>query len=289
MLFPQCVTCVFLCRYGLNFDSYLSSLVLWIASIITMTVIPKYSNAVEEKFFKTKHNKHLSIMTGMLTRMGLCLVISLLQAALVMSVVAAFHGTPHYSLGIFFIWLWYTAICFQWVIGSIIALVGPDTFQLPATLWLILQLTSCAGLMDPVLQPGFYQIGRAFPLYYSVQGNRTILFGSYYHIEEDALVLMGWSIWSILLILVLGRIRVQKRWKSIQKSAVTEMIQDTVGFAPTHGSTRHVDRTMAGTDTGNLVKVNGNKQNNTMDATGKGANNGEGMNPSSTVSTVELR
>ena len=125
----------------------------------------------------------------------------------------------------------YFGFCFVAVLGSLVALLGPDVFQIPATLWLILQLTSCGGIEDSDLQPGFYKIGRAFPLYYAVQGNRSILFGSYYHLREDALVLMGWGVGSLLILVLAGRRRMGRRWDSIRSHPVTGVLVDAVGFS----------------------------------------------------------
>ena len=104
-------------------------------------------------------------------------------------------------------------------------------FQLFATLWLILQLTSCGGLLSQTLQPGFYEVGKAFPLFYVVEGNRSILFGSYYHIERDALVLFGWAVGSLLIITVLATRRIDKNWDRLRDSALVDALRDTTGFS----------------------------------------------------------
>ena len=213
---------------------YLSALVLWIGAVITLTVVMKWSMGVEEKFFQNA--QHTQGLTGTFV-LGLRILmlagVALIQAACVMAVIPALGGGDlvTYGKGVLFVWLWYCAFVYIVVLGSLLALVGPDVFQLPATLWLILQLTASGAFLDQVLQPGFYQLGRAFPLYYTVRGNRTILFGAYYHIKEDALVLFGWLIWGLLVIAVVGTRRVERRWETLKHNLVVQSLRDTVGFS----------------------------------------------------------
>ena len=233
----------------MNFFSYLSGLVLWIGSIVTLTVVVKWSNGVERRFFAAhpstaSSNVHAGF--GLAVRILLIALVNIVQAALVMSVLPALGGggITVYGYGHLFVWLWYSAFCMSLTVGGLMALVGPEVFQLFATLWLILQLTSSGGLIDQVLQPGFYQIGRAFPLYYIVQGNRTILFGSYYHIVEDALVLFGWAAGSLLIIALLASRRIDKNWDRLRDSALVDALRDTTGFSASKqhtgiGDTRH--------------------------------------------------
>ena len=219
---------------GLNFFSYLSGLVLWIGSIVTLTVVIKWSAAVERRFFAAHTERStMSGGFGIAVRLLLVALINIVQAALVLSVIPALGGSgmTTYGYGHLFVWLWYSAFCMSLTVGGLMALVGPEIFQLFATLWLILQLTSCGGLVDQVLQPGFYQIGQAFPLYYIVQGNRTILFGSYYHIEKDALVLFGWAVGSLVIIALLASRRIDRQWDKLRDSALVDALRDTTGFS----------------------------------------------------------
>ena len=224
-------------HYGLNFFSYLSGLVLWIGSIVTLTVVIKWSNGVERRFFAAHAStpKALHAGIGIGVRLVLVALINIIQAVLVMSVVPALGGAgvTVYGYGHLFVWLWYSAFCMSLTVGGLLALVGPEVFQLFATLWLILQLTSCGGIIDQVLQPSFYRIGLAFPLYYVVQGNRTILFGSYYHITQDALVLFGSAVGSLLIISVLATRRIDRKWDALRDSALVDALRDTTGFSST--------------------------------------------------------
>ena len=213
---------------------YLSALVLWVGATITLTVVVKWSNGVEEKFFRSgQYSEGLTSGFVLSLRILMLAGVTLIQAACCMAVIPALGGGSSlaYSKGALFVWLWYCAFVYIVVLGSLLALVGPDVFQLPATLWLILQLTSSGAFLDQVLQPGFYQIGRAFPLYYTVRANRTILFGSYYHFEEDALVLFGWLIWGLLVVMVAGSRRVDKRWETLRHNELVHLLRDTVGFS----------------------------------------------------------
>ena len=194
------------------------------------------STGVERAFFKSHSSyTHLHAGLGLLVRIILIALINIVQAALVMSVIPALGGSglSVYGYSRLFVWLWYSAFCFSLTVGGLMALVGPEIFQLFATLWLILQLTSCGGIVDQVLQPGFYQIGRAFPLFYVVQGNRTILFGSYYRIEKDALVLFGWAVGSLIIIALLATRRIDKQWDALRDSALVDALRDTTGFSTT--------------------------------------------------------
>ena len=218
--------------YGMNFFSYLAGLVLWIGGIVNMTIVVKFTAAVEQNFFR-QVRRHLSPVFAMMLRVGLVSMMAMLQAACILSVIPALGGGSdvYYGKGKLFLFLWYTALCFNFVLGSLVALLGPDLFQLPSTLWLILQLTTSGGILDPVLMNDFYDVGRAFPLFYAVRGNRTILFGSYYHIEEDTLVLFGWAVGSLILIFIFGTQRMEQRWNVLKESAVADVLRDSVGFS----------------------------------------------------------
>ena len=224
-------------HYGMNFFSYLAGLVLWIGGIVTLTLVMKWSAGVEQRFFAShlQTSSRLSATIGITVRLLLVAVINILQAALVMSVIPALggEGIIAYGYGHLFVWLWYSAFCMSLTVGGLLALVGPEVFQIIATLWLILQLTSCGGIIDQLLQPGFYQIGKAFPLYYIVRGNRTILFGSYYHIKEDALVLFGWAVGSLVIVALLATRRIDRQWDRLRNSALVDALRDTTGFSAT--------------------------------------------------------
>ena len=150
--------------YGMNFFTYLAGLVLWIGSMITLTIVVKYTMGVETKFFQSvRADTTLSVVFVMAVRVIMLSAIALVQAATVMSVLPAYGAEPHiaYGKGAVFVWLWYNAFVYVSVLGSLLALVGPDVFQIPSTLWLILQLTSSGAFMDNTIQPGFYKVRQA--------------------------------------------------------------------------------------------------------------------------------
>ena len=72
---------------GMNFFSYLSGLVMWIGGIVTITVVIKWSAAIDNKFLLRPDAVagYLNTTFGIMTRVGVAAIVSLIQAACVSS------------------------------------------------------------------------------------------------------------------------------------------------------------------------------------------------------------
>lgn len=100
------------------------------------------------------------------------------------------------------------------IISALGNLLGYENVQGPAVLLFVIQLCSCEGTLAMVLslppyecadsneelQPSFFRIGYAFPMYYGIRGLRAIYFGSLgdsYHVMVNCLVLFAWFLPSL--------------------------------------------------------------------------------------------
>jgi len=128
--------------------------------------------------------------------------------------------SPHYDAGIAFAFIWFVGISFISILFFLSHLLSVDGFQVPATVLMILMFTSSGGILDWILMPGFFRIGKAFPFSYGVRGLRTIYFGSLRNkMWINWVVIAAWIVIPGLITMFMARSEIRLRREKLRRTA----------------------------------------------------------------------
>ncbi|KAF9155322.1 hypothetical protein DFQ26_009779 [Actinomortierella ambigua] len=172
-------------QYGESFASYMVFVVAYIGSLLTVNCIARYLPSNVETFGMLtigddKEYRHFPALRIVLARHTVAIMFSTVHSLLIWMVPRVLHGysTVGSTAFVAFVFTFLCTWSFLSVLFFMCRVFTIDGFQIPATLFLILQLTTSSSIMDWILTPGFYRIGIVFPMTYAVRGMRYIFFGS---------------------------------------------------------------------------------------------------------------
>ncbi|KAF9431315.1 hypothetical protein BGZ94_000022 [Podila epigama] len=221
--------------YGQNFATYVIFIVLYIGSLLAVYSICKYlPNTIEtvgvltfgEESDAVKNRHQIPKFPAfriVLARHTVSMMFSLLHTIFIWMVPQVLHGTQmseHFSAGYAFAFIWFTGWSFISILFLLSHLLTVDGFQVPATMLMILMFTSSGGILDWVLMPGFFQVGKAFPFTYAVRGMRSIYFGSLHDkMWINWLVIFGWIAIPGMITMVMARSEIRKRRQNMRRTA----------------------------------------------------------------------
>ncbi|KAG0334852.1 hypothetical protein BG004_000241 [Podila humilis] len=221
--------------YGQNFATYVVFIVLYIGSMLAVYSICKYlPNNIEtigvltfgpETTEPTPRNQipKFPAIRIVLARHTVSMMFSLLHTVFIWMVPQILHGhqmSEQYSGGYAFAFMWFTGWSFISILFFLAHLLTVDGFQGPATMLMILMFTSSGGVLDWIIMPGFFRIGKAFPFSYAVRGMRAIYFGS----GSDKmwinwLVIFGWIAIPGMVTLFMARKEIRSRRETMRRTA----------------------------------------------------------------------
>lgn len=151
-------------NYGTGFTPYFISLALWVGALTMFFIIPdtrKEGTTVKEYVF----GKYMTYGT-----------VGVIQAV-ILSIVIIMLGLRPYSYVMYFAFNIMLSLVFVAIMQFLIHMFK-DPGRLCATVFLLLQLTSCGGTFSVELLPKFFQVISPFmPFTYSVNGLREIISG----------------------------------------------------------------------------------------------------------------
>jgi len=133
-------------------------------------------------------------------------------------------GQFHHNYITAWMWTFYVSLSFLAINSVFALLVGPASFQIPGTLFLILQLIASSGVYSTDQFNRFFEIGLGLPFTYGVRGLRAIFYGSLdtpYHWGVNYLVVLAWLVPSGLIYLFL-RLRGSHTYKTGQVVGVLQ-------------------------------------------------------------------
>ncbi|KAJ3154484.1 hypothetical protein HDU86_004613 [Geranomyces michiganensis] len=207
--------------FGANLATYISLLVVWLSSMLTVTVITK--------LFLEK----IPHLTGVKTAQGLPAAAfssgQIMFASMVLGVIFTFfhslwlficlyglggrdlfvHGTPGSVFGFLF---FFSLACFGFI-ALLCVLVGVDALAVPAALFLIFQIVSSGAIVDHVGMPGIMRAGAAFPFYWGLRIMKAHVFGTGVDVLwQSYVVLVAWIVISNGAALLIGTLKIGK-WR----------------------------------------------------------------------------
>ena len=178
-------------NYGTGFAPYFMNLSLWIGAIMMFFVISAKTDEYE-------NTSRFSKAFGKFLSFGF---IGVIQAALVGIVLIVFLGLSPGNIPLYFGLLVFCSLVFVSIVQFLISLFG-DAGRLLSIIYLILQLTACAGTFPLELVPGLFKILNPFmPFTYAVDALREVCSATvinYGIIGKDVLIL------GLFLVLFLG-------------------------------------------------------------------------------------
>ncbi|KAG4108087.1 hypothetical protein H8356DRAFT_1620445 [Neocallimastix lanati (nom. inval.)] len=163
-------------NFGQNFASFMLFVIIYIAAIATNLVYRKYrpfNNYIQEN--KTNTSIFISAICKILINMLYMLVV----CAFMMIVMFMFGNAQHEkskfcSYLIFVLWA-FISLSFCHIVSNILPLLP---FLGICVIFLVIQLATCGGIVANKLQPGFWNIGKAFPMYYATAELKFLMFNT---------------------------------------------------------------------------------------------------------------
>lgn len=167
--------------YGAGFAPYFISLSLWVGGMLMFFVIPV---DIDEKI-KARSS---SIVLGKFLSYG---IIGIVQALLASAIVLTLGLQPT-NIFLYFAFNVLMSFTFIAIMQCLVFLVG-DAGRLLSIVFLILQLTACAGTFPLEVVPGFFKALNPFmPFTYTVEALREVISGTDYSIVgKDAGILVA--------------------------------------------------------------------------------------------------
>ncbi|KAF9299993.1 hypothetical protein BGZ74_008418 [Mortierella antarctica] len=222
--------------YGQNFATYVVFIVLWIGSMLAVYSICKFlPTTIETVGVLTLGPEEPTPVGGkkplpkfpairiVLARHTVSMMFSLLHTIFIWMVPQVLKGhqmAANFSAGYAFAFIWFTGWSFISMQFLLAHLLGVDGFQIPATMLMILMFTSSAGVLDWIIMPGFFQVGKAFPFAYAVRGLRTIYFGSLENkMWINWLVIFAWIAIPGFITMFMARSEIRKRRETMRRTA----------------------------------------------------------------------
>ncbi|KAF9171055.1 hypothetical protein BGX21_003421 [Mortierella sp. AD011] len=220
--------------YGQSFACYITFVVLYIGAILTVTTTTKFlPNTVEtlgvldniDGSGKPSTTKFPAIRIAW-ARHAVGFIFSTFHVIfiwMVPQVMSSHQIYEKYNAGIAFAFIWLVGKSFNSILFLFVQLLTVDGFQIPATLFMILMLTSSGGILDWRVMPGFFRIGKAFPFTYAVNGMKAIYFGS----RTDKMwvnwvAIAAWTVVPLTIHIVLARSDVRLRREALRQQSRTK-------------------------------------------------------------------
>jgi len=163
-------------HFGQNFASFMLFVVIYIAAIATNLVYRKYrpfNNYIQSEKTNT------SILLSAVGKIGINMIYMLIVSAFMMLVMFMFGGGQHEknlfcTYLIFVLWA-FICLTFCHIVSNLLPLLP---FLGICVIFLVIQLATCGGIVANRLQPKFWNVGKALPMYYATAEMRYLLFGT---------------------------------------------------------------------------------------------------------------
>jgi len=180
-------------NFGQNFASFMLFVIMFIAAIATNLVYRKYrpfNNYIQSK----KTNK--SILISALSKIGINMLYMLIVSAFMMLVMFMFGNAQHeknlFCIYLVFVLWGFLSLTYCQVVSNLLPLLP---FLGICVVSIVIQLATCGGIIAVPLQPGFWNIGKAFPMYYATAEMKYLLFNTGGRFSgRNILALLLWAV-----------------------------------------------------------------------------------------------
>ncbi|WP_442600340.1 YhgE/Pip family protein [Neobacillus sp. D3-1R] len=180
-------------NYGTGLAPYFLSLSLFVGALLLTTVLP----------LKDTISKPPSALAWYLSKFLLLALISVGHSLITNVFLIHMVGLDPLNKSYLYLFTFFSSLIFMSVILFLVILLD-NAGRFMAIILLVLQLTSSAGTFPIELTPPFFQtIHSLLPMWYTVQGFRTIIStGDYHLLQSDVMALTVYLVLSILLTII---------------------------------------------------------------------------------------
>jgi len=180
-------------NFGQNFASFMLFVIIYIAAIATNLVYRKYRPF--KNFIQTKKTNG-SIIVSAISKICINMIYMLVVCALIMLVMFMFGNAQHekntFCVYLIFVLWAFISLTFCHIVSNLLPLLP---FLGICVIFLVIQLATCGGIIDNKLQPGFWNIGKAFPMYYATSEMKYLLFNTGKRFNgRNILALILWAV-----------------------------------------------------------------------------------------------
>jgi len=198
-------------KYGHNFSTFISLMLIWIASI-SSTIITHFYFPFESHWLEKKvvHNPYIKII---LLKICTCCIMTLFMSFIIIIIqVICGNLTVEKNYASFFFFIFFYSLIGLSVNNTLIHILPFISFYLVALIFMMLQITTCGGILDHAVQYGFWKIGRALPMYYGVRQLKVIIWKVGEHTTwVNLVVLFAWLIVFTTISLILYKLELRAR------------------------------------------------------------------------------
>ncbi|TPX57780.1 hypothetical protein PhCBS80983_g03567 [Powellomyces hirtus] len=202
-------------KFGYNLATYIVLLLMWLGSMMSVTVIHKLFIAkiphltgvkVAEGLPPARFSSQQIVAASFL----LGLAFSLFHAFLAWCILYGLGGSEAFQ-------------------GGSPVICGVDGLAVPASLLLIFQIVSSGGIVDHIAMPGFMKLGYAFPFFWGLHAMKAYMFGSLVNeLYKSYLVLAAWAVGATILAMVIGSLKVSK-WRNTKLASEAQEALTVLG------------------------------------------------------------
>jgi len=180
-------------NFGQNFASFMLFVIIYVSAIATNLVYRKYRPF---NYYIQDEKTNTSIFISAFCKICINMMYMLIVCAFMMIVMFMFGDAQHENnvFCIYLIFVLWAFICLSYchVVSNLLPLLP---FLGISVITLVVQLATCGGIIANKLQPSFWNIGKALPLYYATAEMKFILFDTGRRFSgRNILALLLWAV-----------------------------------------------------------------------------------------------
>lgn len=210
--------------YGQNVAAFVTLMLIWISSI-SCSIITHFYFPFESLWLEKHevHHPYIKIISLKLLTCSILTFVMTLILVLIQVICGKMTMEKGYAAYIFFVFFYsLIGLVFN---NATIHLLPFIPYYLFSVIFMMLQVTTCGGMLDHAVQYGFWKIGRAFPMYYGTRQLRNIFWGVGEHTTlVNMLVLFAWFIVFLAFSLVLYYMELRVRREKWLRKEYRKMI-----------------------------------------------------------------
>jgi len=187
-------------------------MLIWISSI-SASIITHFYFPLESYWLETNKKIHNPFFKVIITKIVTCCIMTLFMSFVIIIIqVICGNMTMEKGYAAFYFFLFFFSLAGLTVNNALIHLMPFICYYMFALIFMMLQVTTCGGILDHSLQKGFWKIGRALPMYYGVRQLKNIYWGVGEHTTVvNILVILAWIVVFSIITLLLYKMELRTK------------------------------------------------------------------------------
>lgn len=208
--------------FGQNFSTFISLIIIWIGTIAT-SIISHFFYPFEKHWIEKKNATH-AIAKTMILKGFVCAALMFIITVVIPLFCGDVQNQKGFAALLFF--SFFFSFAGLGINNFLIHLLPFIFYYLVVVCLMIFQLVSCGGLVDLGIEPNFWNLGKALPMYYGVREIKYIYWGTGDQFQlTNILVLAAWAAVSIIASYFLYFLELKtkrRRWLKMNEVVETE-------------------------------------------------------------------